>query len=93
MALITEITGERNLWFGAGNGPSQTTENVGGDPQFVDLGKFDFHLRDSSVARDTGTAVLPNNPFVDGNGRATDKDGVLRPQGKAFGLGAYESVR
>jgi hypothetical protein len=88
-----QITGEKNLWFGAGNGPGQTSGNVGGDPLFIDLGKFDFHLRGASPARDAGAAVLPNNPFVVGNGRATDKDGVARPQGKAFDLGAYEAPR
>jgi len=86
-----QITGERNLWFGAGNGPGQTQGNVGGDPQFVDLGKFDFHLRGASPARDAGATVLPGNPFVMGKGGATDKDGVARPQGKAFDLGAYEA--
>ena len=87
------ITGEKNLWFGAGNGPGQTQGNVGGDPQFVDLGKFDFHLRNASPVRDAGTTVLPNNPFVVSKGRATDKDGLVRPQGKAFDLGAYEAPR
>ena len=88
-----QITGEKNLWFGAGNGPGQTAGNINGDPQFIDLGKFDFHLRGTSPARDAGTTVLPNNPFVVGKGRATDKDGVARPQGKAFDLGAYEAPR
>jgi hypothetical protein len=87
------ITGEKNLWFGAGNAPGQTQGNVGGDPQFVDLGKFDFHLRATSPARDAGTTVLPNNPVVGSKPRATDKDGVVRPQGKAFDLGAYEAPR
>jgi hypothetical protein len=86
-----QITGEKNLWFGAGNGPGQTSANINADPQFVDLGKFDFHLRVTSPARDAGTTVLPNNPFVVGKGGATDKDGVVRPQGKAFDLGAYEA--
>ncbi|HEV7553618.1 MAG TPA: choice-of-anchor Q domain-containing protein, partial [Candidatus Angelobacter sp.] len=88
-----QITGEKNLWFGAGNGPQQTQGNTNADPLFLDLGKFDFHLRDASPARDAGAAVLPNNPFVVGHGRATDKDGVPRPQGKAFDLGAYEAPR
>jgi hypothetical protein len=88
-----QITGEKNLWFGAGNGPGQTQGNVNSDPQFIDLGKFDFHLRAASPARDAGASVLPNNPFVVGNGRATDKDGVKRPQGKTFDLGAYEAPR
>jgi IPT/TIG domain-containing protein len=86
-----QITGEKNLWFGAGNGPGQTSGNVGGDPLFIDLGKFDFHLRGASPARDAGTTVLPNNPFVVSKGSATDKDGVARPQGKGFDLGAYEA--
>jgi hypothetical protein len=86
----TQITGEKNLWFGAGSGPGETSGNVGGDPLFIDLGKFDFHLRATSPARDAGAAALPNNPFIVGNGRSTDKDGVARPQGKAFDLGAYE---
>lgn len=88
-----QITGDKNLWFGAGNGPGQTAGNINGDPQFIDLGKFDFHLRDASPARDAGATVLPNNPFVIGNGRVTDKDGVARPQGKAFDLGAYETPK
>jgi hypothetical protein len=88
-----QITGEKNLWFGAGNGPAQTQGNVNSDSQFVDLGKFDFHLRGTSPARDAGATVLPNNPFVVNKGRSTDKDGVERPQGKAFDLGAYEAPR
>src|SRR5206468_3852758 len=88
-----QITGDKNLWFGAGNGPGQMQGNIGGDPQFNDLGKFDFHLRSASPAKDAGTTVLPNNPFVVNNGRASDKDGVVRPQGKAFDLGAYEAPR
>jgi hypothetical protein len=88
-----QITGEKNLWFGAGNGPAQTQSNVNADPQFIDPRRLDFHLLRSSPARDAGAAVLPNNPFVLSNNRATDKDGVPRPQGKAFDLGAYEAPR
>ncbi|HLK09740.1 MAG TPA: choice-of-anchor Q domain-containing protein [Candidatus Angelobacter sp.] len=86
-----QITGEKNLCFGAGNGPEQTAGNINADPQFVDLGKFDFHLRGASPAKDSGVAVLPDNPFVMSKSGATDKDGVARPQGKAFDLGAYEA--
>jgi len=85
-----QITGEKNLWFGAGNGPEQTAENLNADPQFIDLEKFDFHLRGASPARDAGATVLPDNPFMLKKSPATDKDGVPRPQGKAFDLGAYE---
>ncbi len=88
-----QITGEKNLWFGAGNGPGQTAGNINADPLFIDLGKFDFHLRAISPALDAGATVLPNNPLVVSNGRATDKDGVARPQGKTFDLGAYETPK
>src|SRR6476661_8375757 len=67
-----QITGEKNLCFGAGNGPQQTQGNVNADPLFVELGRFDFHLRDKSPARDAGAAVLPSNPLIVGYGRATD---------------------
>jgi hypothetical protein len=88
-----QITGEKNLWFGAGDGPAQTQSNVNADPLFVDLGRFDFHLRDTSPARDAGAVVLSSNPFLVGNDRPTDKDGVQRPRGKAFDLGAYETPK
>jgi IPT/TIG domain len=88
-----QMTGEKNLWFGAGDGPQQTQGNINADPQFVDLTGFDFHLRGVSPARDAGATVLPNNPFSLGDPHATDKDGVPRPQGKGFTLGAYEVPR
>jgi hypothetical protein len=91
--IKAQITGDKNLWFGAGSGPAETQGNVSGDPQFVDLGGFDFHLRDASPAREAGIAVLPANPFLSGGARATDKEGLARPQGKAFDLGAYEVPR
>jgi hypothetical protein len=91
----SQINGDKNLWYGAGSGPGQTQNNINADPQFVNLqfanpGGGDFHLRGSSPAKDAGAAVAPNNPLVPGSAQPTDKDGVTRPQGKAFDLGAYE---
>lgn len=86
-----QITGDKNLWFGAGTVPEQTTNNLNDDPQFMNLGGFDFRLRVGSPARESGNTVQPNNPFIFG-GQMTDKDGIVRPQGKAFDLGAYEST-
>jgi hypothetical protein len=86
-----QITGDHNLWYGAGSGPSQTRDNISGEPQFVNAAGFDFHLRSNSPAKDAGVNVAPANPYVP-SGSMTDKDGVVRPQGKAFDVGAYEAT-
>jgi hypothetical protein len=88
----TQITGDKNLWFGAGTAPAQTTNNISSDPLFVNRGLGDFHLTSSSPAKDTGATILPNNPFAPNPGPSigNDADGVLRAQGAAFDLGAYE---
>jgi len=87
-----QINGDKNLWFGVGDGPWPTANNVNADPQFINLGSFDFHLAVSSPAREAGLLVLPANRYVPSPppNQATDKDGLPRPQGKTFGLGAYE---
>src|SRR5215472_9261076 len=87
----SQITGDNNLWFGAGAPPQQTGGNLSVDPHFFDLAGFDFHLREGSPAREAGNAVFPSNPFL--AGQITDKDGLGRPQGRAFSLGAYEVQR
>ncbi len=89
---LSQITGDHNLWFGVGNGPAQTVNNINADPQLVNRSLGDFHLVSTSPAKDTGLTVLPNNSFVPNPGPTigNDKDGVLRPQGTAFDLGAYE---
>lgn len=86
-----QITGESNLWFGAGSGPSQMVNNVNADPQLANPPGGDFHLQGGSPVRDAGIQALPNNPFV--LGPATDKDGVPRPQGRGASFGAYEAPR
>jgi len=48
---------------------------------FEDLGNWDFHLREGSIAINKGTA--------DG-APPEDYDGVSRPQGAGFDIGAYE---
>ena len=91
---LSQITGDHNLWFGVGNGPAQTVNNINADPQLVNRSLGDFHLVSTSPAKDTGLTVLPNNSFVPNPGPTigNDKDGVLRPQGTAFDLGAYEFI-
>jgi len=51
------------------------------DPRFVNAATNDFHLQASSPAIDSGL-ILP--------GVTTDFDGVSRPQGSAYDIGAYE---
>jgi hypothetical protein len=89
---LAQITGDHNLWFGLSAAPTQTVSNVTGDPLFVSRTISDYHITSTSPAKDTGMTILPANPFVPNPGATigNDKDGVLRPQGTAFDLGAYE---
>ena len=87
----TQIKGDHNLWFGVGAAPTQTTSNIGLDPVFVNRAGADFHLTSTSPAKDAGVTVLPSNTFTSNLGATPrDKDGVSRPQGTAFDMGAYE---
>jgi hypothetical protein len=89
---LAQITGDHNLWFGIGSGPAQTVNNLNVDPLFTNRSLGDYHLTSTSPAKDAGLTVLPNNSFAPNPGPTigNDKDGVLRPQGTAFDLGAYE---
>ncbi len=57
------------------------TSPVIGDPRFANPGEKDFHLLSGSAAIDRGI-TLAEVPH--------DKDGIKRPQGDAFDLGAFE---
>lgn len=73
-------TGNNNLFFGAGPGPSFFSSNRNSDPKFASPRAGDFHLLPGSPAIDFGVTVsLP-----------TDHDGVTRPQGSGYDIGAYE---
>ncbi len=61
----------------------QTNNLFGTDPSFVDAGSGNFHLQSGSGAIDTG--ISTNAPLV-------DFDGISRPQGDDFDIGAYEYV-
>jgi uncharacterized repeat protein (TIGR01451 family) len=75
------------LWF---NTPLTITQVPGadvsviheftGDPDFLDPDTGDYHLGAVSAARDTGLVT----------GTPTDLDGMVRPMGFGYDLGAYE---
>ena len=87
-----QITGDKNLWFGVGAAPTQTTNNVTTDPLFANRALGDYHITSTSPAKDVALTIVPSNSFEPNPGLTidTDKDGVLRAQGAAFDLGAYE---
>jgi hypothetical protein len=87
-----QITGDHNLWFGVGAAPPQTTNNLTSDPLFANRTLSDYHITTSSPAKDAGLTIVPTNTFEPNPGPTidTDKDGVLRAQGTAYDLGAYE---
>lgn len=74
------ISGANNLWYGQGNGPSQTTGNINADPRFVSAGS-NFQLSASSPAIDAGITINTLRMDVNGNNR---------PQGNGYDIGAVE---
>ena len=74
----------RNCWYGHGSPPSWDTTAINDNPGFVDPEASRFQLQARSPCVDAG---------VDLSAAVTrDILGVPRPQGRAFDLGAYESV-
>ena len=72
----TNTTFSNNLCSSSGTGCS-----VIGNPLFVNAAANDFHLTASSPAVNAGTTISTV---------ITDFDGVTRPQGAAYDIGAYE---
>jgi hypothetical protein len=75
------LSGSRNLWFGR-SAPRFDTRPVLGDPRFVNAAG-DFRLGAGSPAINAGLNLVGPQP---------DHLGIIRPQGPAADIGAYEST-
>lgn len=79
-----QLSGSNNDWFGAGVPPcgSLFASDVNGDPKYVDpVTTRNFHLQNGSPAIGAGATIST---------LLYDLDGVSRPQGPAYSIGAYE---
>ena len=85
-AKLSQLTLSNNLTFGYSPPDTPKAKNgVTADSLFQDPAKGDFHLRSGSPAINQGSETVA--PIV-----TRDRDGVPRPQGKHFDIGAYEAV-
>jgi hypothetical protein len=69
-----------NIFFGTPNAPAQTHPIIG-DPRFVSPSSGDLHLQKGSPAIDAGVKLTQVS---------VDFDGVPRPRGAAYDIGACE---
>ena len=79
---ITKVS-SNNCWYGNGAPPSWASGQLNSNPLFFDATNHDFHLQGTSLAKDTGTSSVSS--IV-----TRDYDGILRPQGAGYDIGAYE---
>lgn len=91
----TYVSGSNNLLFSTAGAsiPSFLTGSISSNPLFLDLSLKNFHLTSSSPAKDAGITINSSNTYnnyVPWNGNPMDADGVMRPQGSAYDIGAYE---
>jgi hypothetical protein len=83
-ADLSKVAGGNNLWYGKGAAPAWDLSPLNSDPKFVDTAQADMHLMQGSPALDAGRDL---SPVV-----TVDFDGVSRPQGPAYDIGAYEGA-
>ena len=66
--------------------PARETHGAVGIPTYVNAGANDFHLASGdTLAKNTGVNLSAPYSFL-----TADKDGLSRPQGSAWDIGAYE---
>jgi hypothetical protein len=93
--LAGTVSGTNNLLYSTAGAslPSFLTNTVNADPMFSNLSLFNFGLTSSSPARGAAIAITSSNTydnFTPWNGNPTDLEGVVRPQGSEYDIGAYE---
>ncbi|MCG8347220.1 MAG: PKD domain-containing protein [Chloroflexales bacterium] len=79
------VTTDTNLYFNNfkdEEGVASSSNHIIANPRFVDMPNGDLHLTEDSPAIDQGLDV----------GVTADRDGMPRPQGKGFDIGAFEYV-
>ena len=74
----SEFSGGLSSWKAHISGDAGSTE---GDPVFVNSATGDYHLASTSPCINTGTSI---------GAPAIDYDGITRPQGNGYDIGAYE---
>lgn len=87
--VVSNLSVEKNLYWPVtlkikDNNPDiniNDTSPIVGNPKFVNVSNYDFHIQADSAAIDKGLTL----PEV-----LKDKDGIRRPQGSAYDIGAYE---
>jgi hypothetical protein len=86
-SVCSGVSGSNNIFYGGGRSPSNgnITASINADPKLtsLSLASPNFHLQAGSPAFHAGVAI---------GGLATDFDGVTRPTGSAFDIGAYQYV-
>jgi hypothetical protein len=91
---LTLTGSSNNIWFGSSQAaPSWSTNNISADPLFVNRSGNDFHIQSGSPAVDAGLIISSANSYNGypvWNGTPMDRDGVTRPQGSGYDIGAYE---
>lgn len=78
----SKISGDHNLWFGIGPGPTNMTANINADPRFLNAADVDFHLQQQSPGIGKGSIT----------GISFDFDGVARAADSGNDVGAFQAV-
>src|SRR5579859_112445 len=91
----TYVSGSNNIMHSTVSPllPSYLGGSITSDPLFLDLVSNNFRLQSTSPAKDAGIAISSGNTYNNyaaWNGNPADHEGVVRPQGAGYDIGAYE---